>query len=151
MWPNYEDTLMITRKEAKESGGVHYNGKVCDKHPDLLGRRLTSNGKCTLCSQNQAKQQKVDMKKAAVEHYSAGKMECARCGIDDIDVLTIDHIDQGGAKHRRDNGIAGSNSRTGTTYFARWLKQNGYPPGYRVLCFNCNIKTWLEHNRAKSK
>lgn len=22
------------------------------------------------------------------------------------------------------------------TYF--WLSKNGYPPGFRVLCFNCN-------------
>lgn len=139
----------MNRKDAKTSGALRYLGKVCDKHPALLGERLTSNGKCIKCSQDHAKKQKIDMKIAAIAHYSGGTGRCHRCGIDDPDVLTIDHIAQDGAKHRRNNGIAGSNSKTGTTYFARWLKQNGYPPGYRVLCFNCNIKTWLEFNRAK--
>lgn len=43
--------------------------------------------------------------------------------------LTIDHIEGGGNKHRHD--IGGN--------FYRWLRQNKYPPGFRVLCMNCNF------------
>jgi hypothetical protein len=42
------------------------------------------------------------------------------------------HIDGGGGKHRESlRGKAAS--------FALWLKNNGYPSGYRVLCMNCNL------------
>jgi hypothetical protein len=44
--------------------------------------------------------------------------------------LTIDHVSGGGRKHR--DGI-------GCSDFNRWLRSNGYPPGYQVLCMNCNF------------
>jgi hypothetical protein len=31
-----------------------------------------------------------------------------------------------------------SNSMSGTHLYL-WLKQNNYPPGFRVLCMNCNF------------
>ena len=55
--------------------------------------------------------------------------ECACCGEDTVDFLTIDHINGGGNEHRR--------QMNGTNPY-RWLKKHGYPPGYQVLCFNCN-------------
>lgn len=47
--------------------------------------------------------------------------------------------DGGGNAHRqalfpsRHNGRAG-----GGPYFYRWLRLNGYPSGFQVLCANCN-------------
>lgn len=55
---------------------------------------------------------------------------CACCGERHIEFLCIDHKDGGGTKHRESVGF-GSN-------FYRWLKKNGYPDGYQVLCWNCN-------------
>lgn len=71
-------------------------------------------------------------------HYGG---ECAACGIADRDVLTIDHIDQNGAKHR-ESGVGSGR------FFHKWLVDNGFPPGYRTLCFNCNIKAWRQHQRG---
>ena len=73
--------------------------------------------------------------------YSNYKMCCEFCGEDDIDVLTIDHINGGGHKHRRQINQD----------FYGWLVRNKFPSGYRVLCFNCNWKkrlmeTWMELN-----
>jgi hypothetical protein len=53
----------------------------------------------------------------------------------DIDCLTVDHIDGGGSRHRKQIG-------NGHTY--RWLKKHNYPSGYQVLCFNCNWKKRLK-------
>lgn len=67
--------------------------------------------------------------------YSAGaKPQCAQCKIDDFDVLTIDHIEGGGNKHRRQLRVG-----SGTNFFY-WLKRNDYPEGYQVLCWNCNVR-----------
>lgn len=51
-----------------------------------------------------------------------------------LSMLTIDHINGGGNKHRESI----LNSRGGTSFY-RWLKKTGYPSGYQVLCWNCNL------------
>ena len=45
--------------------------------------------------------------------------------------LVVDHINGDGNKHRRAIG------RTGISFY-QWLRISGYPPGFRVLCHNCN-------------
>lgn len=70
---------------------------------------------------------------------------CACCGEEELTFLTIDHIDGNGAEHRRklaeENGgqqVAQAGART-----YRWLRDNGFPSGFQVLCANCNCgKHW---------
>ncbi len=62
-----------------------------------------------------------------LKHYGG---RCACCGEDKTAFLAIDHIGGGGNRHRKKLKIA--------TIF-RWLKKNGFPSGYRVLCHNCNM------------
>lgn len=63
----------------------------------------------------------------AVLHYG-GKCEC--CGESQTEFLAIDHINGGGNKHQKEiNGMA----------IGIWLRKNGYPEGFRVLCHNCNM------------
>lgn len=63
--------------------------------------------------------------------------KCAMCGIDDPDVLAIDHIENNGNQHRRDIKAAGN-----STSFYRWIVRNNYPPMFQILCMNCN---WKKH------
>lgn len=74
-----------------------------------------------------------------LEHY--GGVQCFICGVDDIEVLTLDHVAGGGTKQRRKfkDGHA--------TY--RWIINNNYPDGFRVLCRNCNWKEYLKSLRGK--
>lgn len=59
--------------------------------------------------------------------------KCTKCGEEKLDVLTIDHIENNGAEHRRQLGKSGGPS------FYRWLRKQGYPKdGYQILCMNCN-------------
>lgn len=67
-------------------------------------------------------------------HYCNGELSCAYCGIKDIEVLTIDHINNNGREHRRTLNLHGG------VKFYKWLMANRYPPEYQVLCYNCNIK-----------
>lgn len=63
---------------------------------------------------------------AAIEHYGS---KCACCGESRPEFLAIDHINGGGNKHHKEiKGMA----------IGIWLKNNGYPEGFRVLCHNCN-------------
>jgi len=59
-----------------------------------------------------------------------GGYRCACCGTREALFLTIDHIENDGACHRRRVGFS--------TGFLKWLKRNGYPKGFQVLCSNCN-------------
>ena len=46
-----------------------------------------------------------ELKILVFSHYSTSDVpRCARCGIDDIDVLCLDHINGGGNKWRCQNG-----------------------------------------------
>lgn len=71
-----------------------------------------------------------------IYQYSDGKCCCSCCGEPRLEFLAIDHIDGGGAKHRKELG--GGRSAHGGQRFYAWLRKNGYPSGYRVLCHNCN-------------
>jgi len=75
-------------------------------------------------------------KNAVVNVLTDGEGTCRWCGQGDLDVLVIDHIDDNGAEHRRENGGKGFSGDR----FYRWIIRNDYPPGFQVLCANCNLK-----------
>src|SRR5579863_513503 len=62
-------------------------------------------------------------------HYSSDPPSCSCCGEPYFEFLTIDHINGGGRQHRM---------LLGYVKLDVWLRANNYPPGYRVLCMNCN-------------
>jgi hypothetical protein len=65
------------------------------------------------------------LREEVVKHYGG---KCACCGEKTFEFLAIDHVKGGGKKHR-------AAIRTTLPW---WLKKNGYPKGFRVLCHNCN-------------
>ncbi len=66
-------------------------------------------------------------------HYGKGKAECVHCGFSDMDGLTLDHINNDGAAHRRQI----LKGKHGCKDFYRWVKRNNYPSGLQTLCSNC--------------
>ncbi len=69
-------------------------------------------------------------KQRAINAYG-GKCACIDCEERNVIFLQIDHINNEGAKHRREIGRAGYQ-------FYIWLRKRGYPSGYQVLCGSCN-------------
>jgi len=64
--------------------------------------------------------------------FAAYGGKCACCGESHVEFLTIDHIDGGGTQHRKKLKVEGGAG------IYRWLETNGFPDGFRVLCWNCN-------------
>lgn len=80
-------------------------------------------------------------KKNALSHYyrlqhevvmAYGGYRCACCGESEPLFLTIDHVNNDGAEHRK---IVGS---LGGTRLYKWLRDRKFPIGFQVLCMNCN-------------
>lgn len=88
------------------------------------------------------KQKNPDRRKTtSLYHYYAlqhdavmayGGYRCNWCGIDEPLVLAIDHVNNDGKEHRKQLGTLGGQK------LYKWLKDNGYPDGFQVLCMNCN-------------
>ena len=70
-----------------------------------------------------------DTKKIILERYGR---DCACCGESEFNFLTLDHINNDGAQHRREIG-----GKTGYNMY-RWLINNELPDGFQTLCYNCN-------------
>ncbi len=73
-----------------------------------------------------------------------GGYRCACCGETEPKFLSIDHINNDGAEHRKtisrtlgEIRIVGRPA-SGTANLLLWLKRNNYPDGFQVLCMNCN-------------
>jgi hypothetical protein len=71
------------------------------------------------------------LKETILSHYSGGVPKCACCGEQNMAFLSVDHVEGGGNKQMCEL------KRRGNSFY-RWLVNNGYPSGYRVLCINCN-------------
>ena len=83
---------------------------------------------CDSCRRRSRAAQKK--RKLAVLAGYGGKCEC--CGESESMFLAIDHIEGGGRQHLKSLGVGGG-------VFYKWLRKNKFPPGFRVLCHNCNM------------
>lgn len=76
-------------------------------------------------------------------YYCGGDIACKCCGEREVVFLSIDHINGDGAAHRRT--VASGSSM----YY--WLVRNGFPPGFQVLCWNCQhakaVKSQCPHQK----
>ena len=68
------------------------------------------------------------LRKEVLDHYGG---KCVCCGEKTLQFLSLDHKNGGGCKHRREIGVRGSNMWA-------WVKREGYPDMFQVLCHNCN-------------
>lgn len=79
-----------------------------------------------------AKKRQSHTLRASVINAYGGICACRGCRISVTEFLSIDHIDNTGAKHRRQLG------NTQAVY--RWLKNHRFPKkNFQLLCRNCNM------------
>lgn len=85
---------------------------------------------CVECYNAKRRAWYIALKNDVMQHY--GNAVCAVCGEARLERLSIDHINGGGYRQMKDRGLVG-------TSLYSWLRTNGYPPGYQVLCITCNM------------
>jgi len=126
----------IVRREWSSAHAAEWRGKYPERAKEAIRsakekhrERYLGMQKTWTARSNRGARRKV------FTHYSGVEPMCACCGENEIDFLTIDHVKGGGGRERM--AIFGR-SNTGGVRFYRWLMRNGFPPGYAVLCMNCN-------------
>lgn len=103
------------------------------------GYRLTQCKECARPGYREKKKRRLKKYKYdALSNYGGKPPRCACCGEDRYEFLTLDHIDGGGNRHRRE-------LKCGHKIYT-WMKQNNYPKGFRVLCMNCNFAIGIHKN-----
>jgi hypothetical protein len=102
-------------------------------NPELV-RKLNRDYRVKNCVavQKQVSRRARVLKEEALNAY--GGVRCACCGEEEIRFLCLDHI-RGGGEGERDRKRFNNSVVT----FYRWLKKQGFPSGFQVLCFNCNF------------
>jgi len=98
---------------------------LCWNHNYLMA--IKSNRVYSIAKTSYRQRKRFDRKLQVLSHYGS---KCQCCGEDNPDLLTIDHVNGGGNKHRRSIGESSG--------IHRWLVKNNFPDGFRLLCFNCN-------------
>jgi len=105
------------------------------KNKDRISQRRKEMGEIYLIyMREQIKKSEEKLRIEVLSHYSNGAMKCQCCGEQNILFLTLDHINNDGAKERKSLGWRGNGIA-----FYRLLKKLGFPDGYQVLCMNCNF------------
>jgi hypothetical protein len=123
-------------EEARKSCKEYYHRKkaagicpTCGSRPAVPGKI-----KCEVCLESHrtsANACHAKLKEEVFRRY--GGLQCACClEFKDIRFLHIDHKEGGGNAHRK---LIGGHSGG---KFYRWLKKEGWPPGFQVLCADCN-------------
>lgn len=136
-------------RERRKSRGLCPN---CGKFPPLLGH--TRCEKCRTRHNRDDRTRSTTILEATGTHpvttrHRAARLEaiahyggkCAACDITHPAFLTFDHVNDDGARHRK-------TERGAKTHIFIWLKRNGYPSGFQLLCWNHNWLKFLEKSAA---
>ena len=122
-----EYSLCISMKEKGYSKEYYQKNKEYFRKKSLEWRQKNPE-KYREYQNRKAREYNKQKKITVIEAYGG---ECACCGEKNKEFLAIDHIGGGGHQHIKKNNFRGMQ-------FYRWLIKNGFPGGFRVLCFNCN-------------
>ena len=104
--------LYLKHREKRRAYGKYWNAKNCDR----------------LRQKNKEYGQKA--RDQAFQAYGGPICKC--CGEVEVRFLSLDHVNNDGAEHRRKDYSSGK----GLHY---WVRKMGYPSGFQVLCMQCNF------------
>lgn len=100
-----------------------------ERNPGLAAKR-TAQYRAANHEKVKASQRASDRKLKDAAYAAYGGYRCACCGETTEAFLSIDHINNDGANHRRD---------VERRKLYKWLKRHSYPEGFQILCMNCNF------------
>jgi hypothetical protein len=106
-----------------------------ERREDILAQKVVYNHEKKETIREKRQRKRRALARTVLAYYSGGTCECVCCGESEESFLTVDHIDNDGAKHRKEL----------RRDFYTWLVAQGFPEGYQTLCRNCN---WGKHRNG---
>lgn len=91
-----------------------------------------TNKRCVDCAAKKSDHERIARRRRREEMFTAYGNRCACCGESQFEFLTLDHINNDGAAHRKELG------GNVPDLVCRDLRKRGWPEGYQLLCWNCN-------------
>ncbi len=91
------------------------------------------------------KEYRIETKLEVLSHYGKdGKLQCCwtECEITDPDMLTLDHVNDNGATHRKELNASGN------SFYVR-LRTLGFPSDHQTLCWNHQWKKEIMRRNSK--
>lgn len=136
------EKILQQRKEYRQTSKAKELKKKDDhnywiRHKDNLEFREAQKNRVKKCYANPEKYQKklekqrktwLERKIRVYNHYSNYDIKCNCCGERRVDFLTVDHINNNGASHRKELGH----------HLVHWIIKNNFPKEFQILCSNCN-------------
>jgi len=119
-----------------------HNRRYYEKHKDKLRKIEALRSYKKLEGQRKCREK---LKIRVLTHYGNGKLACVMCGESRLACLSLDHVENDGARHRK--GLKQE--------IYSWIEHNNYPDGFQTLCMNCQWVKKAEygktHREKKSK
>ena len=129
-----------------------YHRKYRASHPEFESHRRRYNREWIINNRDRYNASKWkyrdELKSKAIAFYSNGASACVWCGFKDLDALCLDHINDDGAADRKRRKIAGRGNTVSGSRTYEALYKAGFPPGYQVLCANCNMIKEVRRRRS---
>ena len=119
------DWREANREKAREQAREWRNRKIANGTPEEVAALRAAESEKT-------KRAQAICRDHVFTAYGGYKCNC--CDENEPMFLSIDHVDNNGAQERKSGQYSGSGYS-----FYRWLRKNGFPPGYQVLCMNCQV------------
>ncbi len=117
-------------KDQREMRASYGMCSRCGIRPHQPGRVW-----CKECEDREAAPRKqyylkyrANHREQVLNHYG-WKCACPGCNETEPKFLTIDHVNNDGAKHRK---------KVPGEQLPKWLVDHNFPEGYQILCWNCN-------------
>lgn len=86
-----------------------------------------------------SKTARLNLKLGIFNHYCNNDIKCNHCEESELCLLTVDHINGGGNKHKKEIKSLYS-----------WIKRNNYPEGFQILCWNCQLRKKNQEIKPKN-
>lgn len=115
------------RQDCEQKDGLRSHCKSCDYENR---KKYYQKNKSSIAISEKKRLFKQKMK--IFEHYGGGVAHCKCCNEKEVYFLSIDHINGGGNKQKKE-------LKTSSRGIMRWIIKNNYPVDFQVLCFNCNL------------
>lgn len=119
------------RAKSRQKDRQKYKNQIQESVCHVCGKKARKGAvACNGCLERNAqtkRQERLAIRRKVIEAYGA---KCNCCGERTFEFLTLDHVNNDGAIHRKTIGHSGN--------IYRWAIKKNFPDLLQVMCMNCN-------------